>query len=637
MKTYTIFVCFSFAAVLAISPADAQIFTTRRIGVTGTASIRIVTAANDSESDTRLPDGQADVEALHRSGAAGPGPAVGATSAAIAAPNPELALSFDGLRMIDSLLADGGQTLAVEPPDQGLCAGNGFVLESVNSAIRVYDTNGNALSGVTSLHTFYGYPFANSAAGLGPQISDPVCYYDPDTRRWFHVIATSDRVGTTSALAGPNHIDLAVSQTPSPLGLWNIYKIPTQNDGTEGTPDHHCEGGPCFGDFPKIGADANGIYITENESPFFFVGAYRAQIYALSKRALTAGVEPVTVVQFDTSASDLLLDGSAGFTVWPATAPASAYATDLGGTEYFLSATNATAPGESGPGKSLQPVPSSDHRLRIWALSNTQSLNTANPALVVRHGVIDVLTYSLPPVASQKEGSVPLADCLNDSTLDTPLGTGCWRYAFSKKPSGNERESQRVNSSLSGGMLQVVYAVGKLWGSMNTALDLGHGIQAGVAYFVLRPQISTGGLSGQVVKQGYLGLANHHLLHPSVGVTANGRGVLTFSLLGDDHFPSAAYATLDATAGVGNIHIAAEGLGPDDGFTAYKAFEGQTPITRWGDYSATAVDGNSIWIGSEYIGQTCTFADFVSAPIGRCGETRTALGNWYTRISKITP
>jgi hypothetical protein len=270
-------------------------------------------------------------------------------------------------------------------------------------------------------------------------------------------------------------------------------------------------------------------------------------------------------------------------------------------------------------------------------LSNTESLNTGNLALVLRHGVIDVETYSLSPVAGQKEGSVPLADCLNDSTLETPRGTGCWRYAFSKKPPGNERESQRVNSSLSGGMLQVVYADGKLWGSMNTALDLGHGIQAGVAYFVLRPQISTGAVGGQVVKQGYLGLANNHLLHPSVGVTANGRGVIAFSLMGDDHFPSAAYATLDATAGVGDIHMAAEGLGPDDGFTAYKAFEGQPPITRWGDYSATAVDGNSIWIGSEYIGQTCTFTEFVAAPIGRCGGTRSFAGNWYTRVIKITP
>ncbi len=36
--------------------------------------------------------------------------------------------TFDGLRMIDSRLADGGNTLVGEPPDQGLCAGNGFVL-----------------------------------------------------------------------------------------------------------------------------------------------------------------------------------------------------------------------------------------------------------------------------------------------------------------------------------------------------------------------------------------------------------------------------------------------------------------------------------------------------------------------------
>jgi hypothetical protein len=108
-------------------------------------------------------------------------------------------------------------------------------------------------------------------------------------------------------------------------------------------------------------------------------------------------------------------------------------------------------------------------------------------------------------------------------------------------------------------------------------------------------------------------------------------------LLGDDHFPSAAYATLDPA---GDIHIAAEGSGPDDGFTAYKGFIGHPSAARWGDYGATAVDGNSSWIGSEYIGQTCTFAEFVSpanGPPGTCGLTRSAFGNWYTRISRIMP
>jgi hypothetical protein len=46
--------------------------------------------------------------------------------------------------------------------------------------------------------------------------------------------------------------------------------------------------------------------------------------------------------------------------------------------------------------------------------------------------------------------------------------------------------------------------------------------------------------------------------------------------------------------------------------------------------------GNSVWIASEYIGQTCTFAQYNATPFGRCGGTRTALGNWDTRISQVS-
>ena len=106
--------------------------------------------------------------------------------------------------------------------------------------------------------------------------------------------------------------------------------------------------------------------------------------------------------------------------------------------------------------------------------------------------------------------------------------------------------------------------------------------------------------------------------------------------MGADHFPSAAYATLDADKGAGDIHIAAEGLGPEDGLTGYRAFNGIPGSPRWGDYGGTATDGKSVWIGSEYIGQTCTLPEFV-AGLGNCGGTRSAFGNWYTRISKITP
>jgi hypothetical protein len=49
---------------------------------------------------------------------------------------------FTGLTHLDQRLANGGNQFSTEPPDQGLAVGNGFVLEGVNCAINVYDTNG---------------------------------------------------------------------------------------------------------------------------------------------------------------------------------------------------------------------------------------------------------------------------------------------------------------------------------------------------------------------------------------------------------------------------------------------------------------------------------------------------------------
>jgi hypothetical protein len=83
--------------------------------------------------------------------------------------------------------------------------------------------------------------------------------------------------------------------------------------------------------------------------------------------------------------------------------------------------------------------------------------------------------------------------------------------------------------------------------------------------------------------------------------------------------------------------VAKAGVGPDDGFTSYKAFVGNPPRTRWGDYGAAVADGANIWIASEYIGQTCTLAEYLTLPLGSCSGTRTALANWDTRISLVSP
>ena len=90
-------------------------------------------------------------------------------SSAVVGSNPELANSFDGLNHFDQRTANGGNQWSLEPPDQGLCAGNGFVVEVVNSVIQVWDTSGAPLTGVGDLNTFFDYPAAiNRTTGPAP-------------------------------------------------------------------------------------------------------------------------------------------------------------------------------------------------------------------------------------------------------------------------------------------------------------------------------------------------------------------------------------------------------------------------------------------------------------------------------------
>jgi hypothetical protein len=69
-----------------------------------------------------------------------------------------------------------------------------------------------------------------------------------------------------------------------------------------------------WGDYPHIGADANGIFITTNEFSLFGPGFYGAQIYALSKEALVSGAPSVNAVLFDTNDPTSPFSGF-GFTV----------------------------------------------------------------------------------------------------------------------------------------------------------------------------------------------------------------------------------------------------------------------------------------------------------------------------------
>lgn len=503
--------------------------------------------------------------------------------------NPTLSLSFNALNLFEQRYANGGNQLTLEPPDQGLCAGNGYVLETVNDVLQISDTNGNQLTPAIALNAFYGYaPAYNRAtAKYGPEITDPSCYYDHDTQRFYHLVLTLDRYHQTSGLTGQNHLDLAVSDTSNPLGSWTIYSLDTTDDGLNGTPNHGCYLGPCFGDYPHIGADAYGIYLTTNE--FELVSGYYhgSQIYAMSKRALAAG-GPVTYVQFDTANPAFGFEGHPGFTVWPAISAANQADRSAQGTEYFLS--DLANWSDSGL----------DQRVQQWTMTNTASLDSPTPNPSLTYGIVNTLPYGEPPYVAQQAGNYPLGQFLHDP--EGPINPNDTR------------------------MQQVYYANGKLWSGNVTGIifDGDPNLYSGIAYYVINPN------SLKTMSNGYIAVPGNSVMYPATAANASGRGIVAFTLVGQNFFPSAAYASLDAVAGAGAVQIAASGLGPQDGFSEYAQYSNRP---RWGDYGAAALDGNNFWIASEYIGQTCKLSQWIAD--FTCGGTRAQLGNWGTRVSKL--
>jgi hypothetical protein len=560
--------------------------------------------------------------------------------------------SFDGLNHNAQRFANGGNQFSVEPPDQGLCVGNGFVLETVNDVMAIYNQSGGLVKGPVDLNTFYGYaPAINRTTFVfGAGVTDPSCYFDKQTQRWFHVVLTLAVDPNIGRDQGPNLLDIAVSQTADPTGTWNVYKVPVQDDGTQGTPNHLCSADPnpalhpwrtniraCIGDYPHIGADANGFYITTNEYAFFGPEYKAAQVYAFSKQALAAGSKNLNVTQIDTT--NMVGGNQAGFTVWPAESPNGHFETRQGGTEYFLSS---NAADEVNPA-----LNGTSNHIVLWSLTNTRSLRSSHPDVTLTSSVLGVGRYAVPPMSQQKAGSTPLADCLNDTSLPvSPTLKGCWRLATSVQPAHNQVEGQTIDTNDTR-MQQVTFADGMVFGALDTALKIDGKTQAGIEWFAVRPGQGSGGENNgnhdgenngngaRVANQGYAGLANTNLSYPALAVNEHGVGAVAFTLVGPNDYPTAAYASFDAQSGTGDIHVAAAGMGPDDGFTNYHAAFA-LDRTRWGDYGAAVIDGSKLWMASEYIGQTCTYAQFITPPIGRCGGTRSALANWDTRITAVS-
>ena len=493
---------------------------------------------------------------------------------------------FPGIAAIDTDTAT--RTQGITPPDQALCAGNGFVVEAVNSALAVYDILGQPVSAPVDIAAFFQFPAATATSSSFA--SDPKCYYDQAAGRFFATLLrlTSDATG---AMTG-SKLDIAVSQSNDPRGRWNIFEVELTDDGSNGSPNHpHC---PCLGDQPLIGADTNGFYVTTNEFSLGSNAFNGAQIYALSKKALVAGHLPPVV-----HLANLVLANGIGYSIQPATTPTGNGPSDASGTEYFLSA--------------LDFAGTLDNRISVWGMSNTKSLDAAAPAVTLEHVVLQSEPYGFPPPASQKSGPTALRDCLaagNCPNIAAP--------ATSNPLEAVDTNDDRMN--------QVVLAGGALWAGVNSVVTVGGQTHSGIAWFSAEPRrLGNGKLGARMATQGYVAVANNDVFFPSIALTDDGRGAMTFAISGGDYYPSAAYTRMSAKKGPGDVRIAAAGAAPLDDWDGYAPFAAAGPV-RFGDYSAALLDGETLWMASEVVPVSCA-----TLPC----DGRGTYTNWGTFVSRI--
>jgi hypothetical protein len=493
----------------------------------------------------------------------------------VAGPEPGM-LSFAGLTHADSRFADNGRQYSVEPPDQALCVGSGFTFEMVNLVTTVYNSDGSQLVPEASINEFFGLAPNNSRTDpptFGPFVFDPVCLYDAQLERWFVVTTGLDADPFTGAFTGGSRLYIAVSRTNDPTGTFGYFSLDTTaGDATD-------TGCPCFDDFPHIGADANGFFISVNRFSVFGPDFNGAQIHAFSKQGLADAAGGLALPPAVVSINAGPVNGNPSFTVQPATVPPGG---QFLGREYFLSTLNFDTLSEEG--------------IAVWALSNTASLDTRRPDLRLTRSVIPSLEYAFAPDVRQKPGPAPLAESLDERL-------------------------NRLDNGAGSNMQEVTFADGRLWAAVGTGIGSpGRPKRAGILWLQVQPTFSAGRVGGTVVQQGYVTVATNSLMYPTVGVNADGEGAIVMSLAGPTVFPSPSFIAIDGSGVQGPVRVPQYGTGPSDGLSCYAAFGDRERGCRWGDYSEAVADENGdIWMATEWI---------PSSP-------RTEFANWGTYVMKV--
>ncbi len=584
------------------------------------------------------------------------------------------ATGVKGLKAVDSAKHTANEFKDVEPPDQGLCAGNGSVVETNNiGEILVFNTALHRTSSPISLDTIMGLTGLNWSSG-----GDPSCLYDfANGGHWFftEIVSASPEAtggaftGCFSAVANECYEGIAVSNNADPLGGYHVYfSSADYNPAEPGSPT-------LLNDFAKISVTRDAFLMFYDEfplsgaSPGFGGGFFNgAQEFAFNKSALEQGLPvwlspgkpnpKVTVARENmgliatpdgTCARDKVLH-QGGITCWVAVIPAQPadagqFDNSNGGSGFMLGSLDFYG---------FVPLPTSgDNRIAAWAWTGLSALNSSGcSACGAIHFSGELFTgvdryYGPENLASpQKAGPIPLGDECGAAGLSVG----------SPPPASCPEGGIATNGDF---MTQVSQSQGQLFGATNTLLAQTYkGANAefhqSAVYWVLGTSSfdSTGKFT--LTNQGYVSAAHEDLEMPAIaaeGTGGNGKAIMFFTVNGNGgptgadnggFYPSTAFGRLTSTSnGLLNstINIADMGKSPQDGFSEYQGYPGTTR-PRWGDYSWGIFlpgSGGRIYFANEYIQYpNCTGSAF-TLTIGTCGGTRDGLANWGTSVNYVVP
>lgn len=551
----------------------------------------------------------------------------------------------------------------IEPADQGLCAGNGYALETNNiGEVLIFNSALARVSAPLSLDSLMGLTERGWSSG-----GDVSCLYDyANGGHWFFteiVSATSESIGGTFAgcfagVADTCYEGIAVSEGSNPFGPYHSYFLNANYNPFE--PGYPYE----LNDFAKIGSTQDAFLVFYDEFPLFCGGFGEgcfngAQEFAFDKNALelakpakkvNVAVENMGTLPTPngTCPSDDMF-GEGGITCWYAVIPAQSpdptqYDNSHGGSGFML--------------ESLDFYGAGDNRIAVFdwtGLSDLNSKGCSTCAGIQFGGQLfsGVNSYYNPGViAPQKSGWTPLGhECGAAGLTNATIEPKCPEGGIATN--GDD-------------FTQVSYANGQIWGSLSTVVSQtfhkGPGCpcseyHVGAAYYVVGTSSFDSGGGFSLTSQGYVTAMHEEMEFPAIAAEGtlgqdggNGMAVLTFSLSGNGgptgadnggFFPSTAYGWLSTSSNglVGSVvYIADRGQAAQDGFTEYQGLPGGTR-PRWGDYSwaiFVPFSGGTVYFSTNYIQSHNCAAPMFTLTIGTCGGTRDGYANWGTSVNYVT-